>query len=277
MRVAVHLLAVSVSLVAAETPDAAGLVTRTLAKDNRNDEARRNYTYLQKSVERDYDSGGKVVKTETATAEILTLFGERFEKFIERNGKPIGADEEAKQRKKMDGITSERSKETPEQRSRRLAGVEHKRQRQRSLLKKIPEAFDLRITGSEGIGGRDTWVVAAEPKAAFKPRDMQSRILTKFRATFWIDKKEEQLVKLEAEALDTVSVGFVLARLSKGSRFLVETTRVNGEIWLPKRIEAKVDARLALLKKVRTEAEVTYSEYRKFRSESRIISASEPE
>ena len=60
-------------------------------------------------------------------------------------------------------------------------------------------------------------------------------------------------------------------------RFLIETTRVNGEIWLPKRIEAKVDARVALLKKLRTEAEVNYSEYRKFQTESRIVSASEQE
>src|ERR1035441_6367699 len=43
-----------------------------------------------------------------------------------------------------------------------------------------------------------------------------------------------------------VSWGLFVARLSKGARLDVQMTRVNDEVWLPKRIEAKVSARLAL-------------------------------
>jgi hypothetical protein len=49
-------------------------------------------------------------------------------------------------------------------------------------------------------------------------------------------------------------------------------TRVNDEVWLPKRIEAKVSARLALVKKYRIESDTSFSNYRKFQVESRVVS-----
>jgi hypothetical protein len=50
-------------------------------------------------------------------------------------------------------------------------------------------------------------------------------------------------------------------------------TRVNDEVWLPKRIEAKASARLALVKKYRIESDTSFSNYRKFQVESRVVSA----
>ena len=83
------------------------------------------------------------------------------------------------------------------------------------------------------------------------------------------------MVKLDAEALDTVSFGLFLVRLNKGARFTLEHTRVNEEVWLPKRVQAAVDARLALVKKFRGQVDVTFSNYRKFQSDSRIVDTAE--
>jgi hypothetical protein len=57
-----------------------------------------------------------------------------------------------------------------------------------------------------------------------------------------------QWKKADIQFIDTVSFGLILARLHKGSRVVIEMARVNGEVWLPQRLEIKVDVRLALLK-----------------------------
>jgi hypothetical protein len=48
---------------------------------------------------------------------------------------------------------------------------------------------------------------------------------------------------------------------------------VNDEVWLPKHVWLNVDARLALLKNFDIEDDVTYRDYRKFRSDFKIMPA----
>ena len=79
----------------------------------------------------------------------------------------------------------------------------------------------------------------------------------------------------EAETLGTISFGLFLARLAPKSHLSFEQTRVNGEIWLPKRATVTASARLALVKQVSLDQEITFSGYRKFQADSKIVSATE--
>ncbi len=47
---------------------------------------------------------------------------------------------------------------------------------------------------------------------------------------------------------------------------------MNDELWAAKHISLKASARLALLKRLDAEQELTFSDYRKFQSDSRIVS-----
>ena len=51
--------------------------------------------------------------------------------------------------------------------------------------------------------------------------------------------------------------------------------RVNDELWVPKSVALKASARLVLLKKVNVEQEITFSDYRKFQTDSRVVSTGE--
>ena len=75
--------------------------------------------------------------------------------------------------------------------------------------------------------------------------------------------------------IDTLSFGLILARLHKGSRVLVEQARINDEVWLPQHIEIKVDARLALLMGLNMDLDFTFRDYKKFRSDSKLIVGTE--
>jgi len=125
--------------------------------------------------------------------------------------------------------------------------------------------------GTELVGGREAWVIDGEPRPGFVPHMKQSKFLAKFRGRVWIDKSDFQLAKMDVECLDTVSWGLFLARIHKGSRFMLEQTRVNEEVWLPRELTVKVDVRLALLKNVNVDLEQSFRDYKKFRATSRVL------
>jgi hypothetical protein len=52
---------------------------------------------------------------------------------------------------------------------------------------------------------------------------------------------------------------------------VIEQTRVNDEVWLPKHVTVKVDVRVALLKEFNVNEEQTYRDYKKFRATARIV------
>jgi hypothetical protein len=54
---------------------------------------------------------------------------------------------------------------------------------------------------------------------------------------------------------------------------IVEQARVNQEVWLPKSVTIRASARLMLIKGLRREVIVTFSDYKKFQVDSRVVSA----
>jgi hypothetical protein len=75
--------------------------------------------------------------------------------------------------------------------------------------------------------------------------------------------------------LKPFSLGWFLARVGEGTHLSYEMMRINNELWVPKDVSLKASARLMLLKKVNVEQEITFSEYRKFQTDSRVISSGE--
>jgi hypothetical protein len=92
------------------------------------------------------------------------------------------------------------------------------------------------------------------------------------KGRFWITKQGFQAVKIEFETLDTISWGGIVARVSKGTHVRVELTRVNNEVWLPKRILVAGSARVMLVKGYTGELDLTYSGFKKFTVDSRVVS-----
>jgi len=66
-----------------------------------------------------------------------------------------------------------------------------------------------------------------------------------------------------------------LARIHKGSRIIIEQTRINNEVWLPQHINVKVDVRVALLKDFNVNDDITFRDYKKFRTDTKIIPVGE--
>lgn len=255
--------------------DAREIVRRSVEADNRNFELSKDYTYIERSVSKMQEGGGKS-KDQDRTYDVSFLYGRPYRKLIERNGKPLDAAEARTEEEKLAKASAERARESESERRKRIAEREKQREEQRRFLREVPDAYDFKLLGEEVRSGRPAWIVEATPRSGYRPRDSRARILPKVRGKLWIDKQLYQWVRVEGETLDTISFGLFLARLAKGTAFEFEQTRVNDEVWLPRSVHVKLDARLALLKRIRGEAGASYSNYRKFQAESRMLPAAAP-
>ena len=140
------------------------------------------------------------------------------------------------------------------------------------MWKEIPEAFTFRMRGEETIESRPTFVIDAVPRPGYRGKNTQARLLLpNMKGTFWIDKADLNWVRVDAEVIDNVSYGWFLFRLAKGARLRIERIRLNNEVWLPSRVRLAGSARLALVRKLNVEQEYTFSNYRKFQSDSELI------
>lgn len=253
------------------------LIRAVAENDIANDLKQRDYTYLQREEEHKLDGQGNEKSLETRNYEIMMLYGQQVRRLIARNDKPLGAAEAGKEEKKIQKIMGEREQETPPQREKRLHKEAEEREEERAFVREVADAYTFRLVGTETLDGRETYVIDADPRPDFHPHLKDAKYLPKFRGRIWIDSAETQWLKLECEAIDTVSWGLFLARIHKGSRISIELTRVNDEVWLPKSINLKLSARLALLKNFNVIENVSYRDYKKFRSDTRIVPVPEGE
>jgi len=255
----------------AAAQDPRDIVRRAVLLLDHNLTAARDYTFVERSDTRELDADAHVKNRKLRLYEVTLLEGSPYRRLAGRDDRPLSPDEDRAEAKRLQDSIDQRRKETPAQRAKRIAEWEKKRTQEREPLREIPDAFDFRLAGEEPLEGRPTWVIEATPRPGYRARTSIGKLFPKFRGKLWIDKADHQWVKTSAEATGNIWLGLMLARVSKGARLEVEMTRVNDEIWLPKRIAARADARLALVKALRFEMETTYSGYRKSQAESKVV------
>ena len=233
------------------------------------------YTYVERMTFRQLDSGGKVKKTELREYEVYPSLDERstYRKLISRDGKPLSAEEMAKQErswsKKITEEQRKRERESPDEKRRREAKeAESKRKEEES----IDEAFRLyRVTmvGREAFEGRSAIVLAFEPRPDYRPKTTEAKVLAKVRGKAWFGEADQELIRIEAELGDNLSFGLgLVAKLNRGTRMVFQRRRVNDEIWLPAESHFSGTGRILVLKGFRVEVQTTYSDYRKFSVET---------
>lgn len=251
------------------------LVRRSAEKDIENNKQRRDYTYIQRVEEHKLDGDGKVKSSETRTLEVMVLYEDQVRKLIARDDKPLSEKDAAKEDEKIQKIIDKRKNESDDDRKKRLEKAEKSSEDDRQFVKEIADAYDFRLVGDDVLDGRDVWIIDADPHPGYEPHLKDAKFLPKFRFRAWVAKTEDQWIKLDIQCVDTVSVGLFLARIHKGSSIQIEQTQVNGEVWLPKHVALKLDARIALFKGLNLTEDVTYRDYKKFRIGTKIVPGEE--
>jgi len=246
------------------------LLQKAETNDLENNKRLRDYTYIEREEEHRLDGHGQVKKVESTTSEILQIYGEQVERRIEKDDQPLPEPEAKQEEKRLQKIIDKRKNESEDARRKRLEKEEKAREEDRKFVLEVADAFNFRLVGAEVVDGFDTWVLDAEPRPGYEPKQRASKLLTKFKGRMWIDKRAAQLVKLDMTAIDTLTFGFIVARIHKGTHVVLEQTKINDEVWLPKHVAVHVDVRVALFKNIDEDIDVTYRDYKKFRTDTKI-------
>jgi hypothetical protein len=263
------------SSLAVDAVDPREIVRRSIAVQLENSKRAKNYTFLQRSEERETDDSGKLKSKGSKTWDVTMLEGSSYRRLIERDDHPLPPRDEKKEQEKLHKSIEDRRHETQAQRDKRLNDYNNRPSRNRAMLSEIPDAFDFRLRGEEVVEGRPVYVIEATPRAGYHPKNSEARILlTKVKATAWIDKTDLSWVRIDAEVIDDITWGLCLFRLSQGARLQMKQTRVNDEVWLPRYLHVSGSARMGWVKK-NVEHELTFKNFRKFQSDSQILSVTE--
>ena len=238
---------------------------RSVSDDDLNFEPSRNYVYLDDEETRFLDAKGNVTNTTRATHESIVLYGERYEKLVARDGKPLSAKEARSEQQKLDKESERRKKETPEVRAKRLA-------EDRACTNDFLAAFRFHSDGVEAVDGRAAWKIVADPVSGASPKCKGVKNAKMFKLRLWIDQEDKGLAKIEADNVERVTWGGLLIRVPAGAAHVSEelTHRDDGA-WLPAHMRVRLDLKLLLLKTFRIEVVTGYRDYREFQAESKIV------
>jgi len=241
--------------------------------DLKNDKQQRDYTYLERKEMHTLDGKGRAKSTESKTYEVMELYGSQVRRLVAKDDRALSGDAARKEEEKFHKTVARQASENDRQ--KREEKSEKQREEDRQFVREVADAYNFHLARIESLDGRETYVIDAEPRPGYQPHLRDAKFLPKFRFRAWIDKSEAEWKKLDIQCIDTVSFGLLVARLHKGSRIVIEQTKVNDEVWLPQHIAVKLDARVALLKEFNVEQDVTYRDYRKFRADTKIVPVGE--
>jgi hypothetical protein len=235
------------------------------------DKLKENYAGTETEEETQYDSDGKVKKTQTSESTFFYLDGDEISTLVKKDGKPLGADDQKKENEKTQKRIEERQKRQAKKEAKEEKAKEEGKSDEKDELgiEVFLRACQFVNPRRERFRGQDVLVFDFEPNPEFKPHKLEEKVVQKLAGVVWIDEKARDVARLEAYFVgDFKMVGGLLANLQKGTSFVFEQAFVNNEVWLPTYMEAHVGVRVLLVKGFKINVVTRYSDYKKFNVET---------
>jgi hypothetical protein len=235
------------------------------------------YSYTEVVTSRKFDKSGVLKETESEAFDRSFYRGYRVRRLVAKNGRPLSADEQAKEDRNVEKRVREIEKELAERDRKREASRPGDDGRRVSIADMF-RASKLLNPRRERFRGREMIVFDFEPNPAHKPKKDIEKFAGKTVGTIWIDPADRQVARIEARLVEAYKVGGgLLASLSQGSSFVLEQDRVNDEIWLPTAVDVNISVRALLLIGVTANQTVRYSDYKRFNVEAEKEKLQAPE
>ncbi len=254
-------------------PDIPALLNDLQANQERVENTLDNYSYTQKTTERELDKSGILKEKASETVQLSFYKGYRIRRTIEKNGKSLNEKQqqdedrevgkrveeiEKKIKKEEDRVAKQAANGTPDEDGRRISIAE--------LLR----ASKLLNPRRERLKERDVIVFDFEPNPNFDYKNAKSilKFFGKTAGVMWVDADKKQVVRIEAVLADSFKIGGgLLFKIKEGSSFEQQNELINEEIWLPSQTNINLSAKALLLKGINFNVLVKSSNYRKFATE----------
>jgi hypothetical protein len=238
-------------------PNARQIVQQSINNYEKDWNAALDFTYTEHDVTRSVGGQQKSVEV----SQVSVLAGTPYSRLIAKNGHTLTPDEEMREADKYRRAVDVRDHETPAQHDRRL----RKYGEERAFLHEIPDAFDMKPLGQEAIDGRPNYVIRLTPKEGYVAKAKNARMFSDIEGKLWIDEQDLRWTKAVADVIDTISIGWVVARIGPGAHITMTQVKVDGEHWMPKEIDISGSARIMLVKNRLLDESVSFADYRRVR------------
>ena len=246
------------------------IIKRAMERDERNLAMLDTYMYERKTIQKTYDKDGRIKEDNEDLHEVFHVDGSEIERLLMKKGKALSPKEEQAEQKRVDKEIAKIKNESPRERAKRRGETEKDKREEIEARKEVLEAFQLELVGEKAILGRNCWGIRGTPRPGFTGKGRRADQMKKVKGVVWIDQETYELTRMELDTHETISFGWFLVRLQPGAKIRLDQTLVNNEVWLPKEIDIRADARL-LGKMLRVGIEIRYDTFRKFSSDSKLV------
>jgi hypothetical protein len=267
----VAILAIPVAGQDRPLPDYATFMAEARKRLEADDIRQSEYVFVETQREQKLDATGKSTKETVDVFESYPALPneDRWRRQTVKDGKLVSPEELAKVDRERQKTVLEYARKL-EQNPEKLRAAEQKKrdEEQRDNKLAVDDAlrvYDIKMLGREVVSGYQTIVLSFTPRKNARPQTSEGKMMRHFAGKAWVSESEYELVRLEAEAIETASFGLgLLARVHKGSKAAFERRKVNGEQWLPASATYTGSARVMLVKVMRVGGTLEFSDYRKF-------------
>jgi len=259
--------------VAPEREDAETLLRRVIEAQERQQDLTRGYAFRETTVTRDVDSEGRVQRAKSEVALVTPGPDGEYRRLEGKDGRPLSAEEEAREERKFQKYLAEQLRLPPEERDRKTKEkLERRVKRYQERLREAIEVFDFEPLEDEVIQDMPLRVFRFSPKPGYEGHSRSTKILARMEGRVWIDPRRDQLAKLQVRFVKNLKfLGGIFGRVSEGSEasaegfFDGEPDEPDNGIWLLDEVAISLDARLYFLKSYRQRIEIDYHDYQRYR------------
>ena len=231
------------------------IVRRSILTWDQGSKIGRSYSYTERDEGRRLDAGGDLKSEEVDVSRTIFVNGDPFQELVEHNGAPPTPNEARKQMEKL----VKRQQETKAEREARLENEKE----DRAFVNEVVEAFTFRLVGEDVINGRPAYILDVTPRPGYEARTKRAKMFSKVAGKLWVDKQDFGWPKANGCVIEPFFMGFVVARVQKGSQIEFTQTRVADGVWLPSRVRINAHAKIFFIKSYDMDEVITYSDYQK--------------
>ena len=227
-------------------PDAEAFLAAAREKLLRSQMLQNKYAYKERRTELHTNPFGRLGTGGTGVYDVVPSEDGRTitRRLVEKDGKPV-ADASPEQR------------DTPERRERAPTG--------RSFAD-VVNTLHFKVDRREILNGKPAIVVTFAAKPNADPQTRQGKIARVFAGDIWVDEQQQEVERIEATAVDTLSMGFgLVARLNKGTKVTLLRQPVADGIWLPTEVKVIGEGRALLFRRLNVDYAVEWFDYRRIR------------
>ena len=251
-------------------PDLDSFIGETRARLQLDEDQQAGYFYVETRRETHVDGSGQPKSESVKVFENYPgVPGEgRWERLVSEDGRPVPAEElaeaERKRVRKAQELTRKFENLSDDDRAKMTREYEEQQREMEEMIDDAFRVFDVQMIGRETVGGHDTIALSLTPRRDAKTETRIGGMLRHFQGRVSISESDHELVGVEVEALDDATMGFgLLARIHRGTRFVMERQKVDGNVWLPSRTAYNVSVRMLLFRRTRINTISEFSSYRK--------------